>query len=95
VPSKEVRGENAHRTLEQLVVCLRGRCAVMVDDGRERDDIALEDAGVGLYVPPMTWTTIYRHTPDALVLVLASQGYDPADYIRDYDEFTALRDAAG
>jgi UDP-2-acetamido-3-amino-2,3-dideoxy-glucuronate N-acetyltransferase len=95
VPSKEVRGENAHRTLEQLVVCLRGRCAVMVDDGRERDDIALEDPGMGLYVPPMTWTTIYRHTPDALVLVLASHGYDPADYIRDYDEFTALRDAAG
>jgi hypothetical protein len=38
-------------------------------------------------VPPLTWTTVYRHTPDALVLVMASREYDPADYIRDYDEF--------
>jgi len=87
VPSKEVRGENAHRTLEQLFVCLRGSCAVMVDDGTEREEVVLDRPGVGLYVPPLTWATFYRHTEDALVLVLASREYDPADYIRDYDEF--------
>jgi UDP-2-acetamido-3-amino-2,3-dideoxy-glucuronate N-acetyltransferase len=91
VPSKEVRGENAHRTLQQLFVCLRGSCAVMVDDGKERDEIVLDAPSIGLYVPPMTWTTVYRHTPDALVLVMASERYDPADYIRDYDEFRAAR----
>jgi dTDP-4-dehydrorhamnose 3,5-epimerase-like enzyme len=95
VPSKEVRGENAHRMLEQLVVCLRGSCAVMVDDGKERDEIVLDTPALGLYVPAMTWTTVYRHTPDALVLVMASQPYDPADYIRDYDEFLAGRAKAG
>jgi acetyltransferase-like isoleucine patch superfamily enzyme len=87
VPSKEVRGENAHRALEQLFICLRGGCAVMVDDGTERDEVVLDGPAVGLYVPPLTWTTVYRHTPDALVLVMASREYDPADYIRDYDEF--------
>ncbi|HET6899736.1 MAG TPA: WxcM-like domain-containing protein [Vicinamibacteria bacterium] len=87
VPSKEVRGENAHRALEQLFVCLRGSCAVMVDDGTERDEVVLDGPAVGLYVPPLTWTTVYRHTPDALVLVMASREYDAADYIRDYDEF--------
>jgi UDP-2-acetamido-3-amino-2,3-dideoxy-glucuronate N-acetyltransferase len=91
VPSKEVRGENAHRRQEQFLVCLRGGCAVMVDDGMERDEVALDSPATGLYVPPMTWTTIYRHTEDALVLVLASEAYDPADYIRDYDEFLAAR----
>jgi UDP-2-acetamido-3-amino-2,3-dideoxy-glucuronate N-acetyltransferase len=87
VPSKEVRGENAHRALEQFFVCLRGGCAVMVDDGTERDEVVLDSPAVGLYVPSLTWTTVYRHTPDALVLVMASREYDPADYIRDYDEF--------
>jgi len=87
VPSKEVRGENAHRTLEQLFVCLRGSCAVMVDDGTEREEVVLDRPGVGLYVPPLTWATFYRHTEEALVLVLASREYDPVDYIRDYDEF--------
>ena len=95
VPSKEVRGEHAHRELEQLIVCLRGGCSVVVDDGRERDEIALDSPAIGLYVPPMTWTTIYRHTPDALALVLASRPYDPADYIRDIEEFLAIRDSRG
>ena len=95
VPSKEVQGENAHRTLEQLFVCLQGACAIMVDDGVDRDEIVLDRASVGAYVPAMTWTTVYRHTPDALVLVLASAPYDAADYIRDYDEFVALRRGRG
>jgi UDP-2-acetamido-3-amino-2,3-dideoxy-glucuronate N-acetyltransferase len=87
VPSKEVRGESAHLALEQVFVCLRGSCAVVLDDGKEREELTLDDPNVGLYVPPMTWTTTYRHSPDALVLVLASDVYDPGDYLRDYEEF--------
>ena len=65
-----------------------------MDDATERDEVVLDSPAVGLYVPPMTWTTVYRHTPDALVLVLASETYDAADYIRDYDEFVAARRSA-
>lgn len=91
VPSQEVQGERAHRKLQQVLVCLRGACSVVLDDGAEREEVRLEGPAIGLYIPPMVWTTIYRHSPDALVLVLADLPYDAADYIRDYEEFTRLR----
>ncbi|MGE0451630.1 MAG: WxcM-like domain-containing protein [Vicinamibacterales bacterium] len=90
VPSREVRGANAHRRLHQFVVCMHGRCRVVTDDGRQRQEFALAEPGVGLYLPPLTWTMHYRHSPDAVVMVLASDIYDPDDYVRDYDEFRRL-----
>ena len=35
----------------------------------------------------MVWTVQYKYSEDAMLLVLASEEYDPEDYIRDYDEF--------
>jgi acetyltransferase-like isoleucine patch superfamily enzyme/dTDP-4-dehydrorhamnose 3,5-epimerase-like enzyme len=89
VPSKEVRGEHAHRRLEQVLVCLRGSLAVVADDGHERDEVLLDSPELGLYVPPMIWATQYRYSQDAVLLVLASDVYDPDDYIRSYEEFLA------
>jgi UDP-2-acetamido-3-amino-2,3-dideoxy-glucuronate N-acetyltransferase len=89
VPSEDVRGEHAHRECRQFLLCVRGRCHVMVDDGDKREEIVLDRPDLGLYLPPMTWTTHYRHSADALLLVFASDYYDPADYIRDYSEFLA------
>ena len=87
VPNDKVRGEHAHRKLKQFLVCLRGRCAIVVDDGRRREEVVLDGPEVGLYVPPMVWAVQYKYSPDAVLLVLASAEYDAADYIRDYDEF--------
>ncbi len=90
VPSREVRGEHAHRTLEQLLVCVHGECSVVVDDGENREEVLLASPGVGVYVPPLIWATQYKFSPDAVLLVLASAEYDPAEYIRDYDEYVAM-----
>lgn len=90
VPSKEVRGEHAHKQLEQFLVCVKGACAVVVDDGSEREEIALNTPGTGLYIPPMVWATQYKYTSDAVLLVLASDVYDADDYIRDYDQFLEM-----
>jgi len=90
VPSKEVRGERAHRTCQQFLICVRGSVALVVDDGRQRAEVTLDQPAVGVHVRSMIWTVLYRHTADAMVLTFASQHYDPADYIRDYDEFLAL-----
>jgi acetyltransferase-like isoleucine patch superfamily enzyme/dTDP-4-dehydrorhamnose 3,5-epimerase-like enzyme len=90
VPSREVRGEHAHRTLEQLLVCIRGECAVVVDDGVHREEVALDSPRVGLYVPPLIWATQYKFSPDAVLLVLASAEYDADEYIRDYDVYLAV-----
>jgi dTDP-4-dehydrorhamnose 3,5-epimerase-like enzyme len=90
VPGKDVRGEHAHRQCHQFLVCVRGSVAVVVDDGSAAEEIALQQNDLGLYVPPMIWTVQYRYSADALLLVFASDHYDAADYIRDYDEFASL-----
>lgn len=90
VPSKEVRGEHAHKQLHQFLVCIRGSCSVVVDDGFHRDEIVLNKPNLGLYLPPLIWATQYKYTADAVLFVLASDPYDASDYIRDYDEFLGV-----
>jgi acetyltransferase-like isoleucine patch superfamily enzyme len=87
VPGKEVRGEHAHRTLHQFLVCLKGSVRVMVDDGQERDEVMLDRPDLGLYVRPLVWAAQFHYSADAVLLVLASDVYDPDDYIRSYEEF--------
>lgn len=89
VPSEELRGEHAHKTCHQFLVCVQGSCRSLLDDGKARREVVLDRPDVGLYMPPMIWGTQYRYTRDAVLLVLASHPYDPADYIRSYDEFRA------
>jgi UDP-2-acetamido-3-amino-2,3-dideoxy-glucuronate N-acetyltransferase len=90
VPSKEVRGEHAHRECHQFLLCVRGSCAVVADDGTRRMEIVLDEPNRGIYLPPMTWGIQYKYSADALLLVFASHHYDSADYIRDYSEFIEL-----
>jgi UDP-2-acetamido-3-amino-2,3-dideoxy-glucuronate N-acetyltransferase len=95
VPSKDVRGEHAHRKCEQFLVCLKGSVTAIVDDGSSRHEYVLDDPSVGLYMPAMTWGTQYSYSSDAVLGVFASLGYDDSDYIRDYAQFKrALRASA-
>lgn len=87
VPGKDVRGEHAHRRCQQFLISARGSLTVLVDNGTTSEEIVLDRPDVGLYVAPMIWAVQYRYSPDALLLVLASDPYDPHDYIRDYDDF--------
>lgn len=89
VPSREVRGEHAHRVCHQFLICVSGQVSVAVDDGERRAEVLLDRPALGLYVPPRVWASQYRYDDDAVLLVLASHPYDPADYIREYDEFLA------
>lgn len=93
VPSRETRGEHAHRQCHQFLVCVHGSVRVLADDGLHRREFTLDAPDAGLHLPPMTWGTQYRYSADAVLLVFASHAYDAGDYIRDYDEFLAL--AAG
>ncbi len=90
VPSAEVRGEHAHHACHQFLVCVAGQCSAVVDDGAERHEVCLHRKNLGLYMPPMTWGVQYKYSSDAVLMVLASRAYDPADYIRDYSEFLKL-----
>lgn len=87
VPSIEVRGEHAHREQHQFLICLKGSCSVVLDDGKNRNEVVLDAPTLGLYLPPMVWGIQYKYTPDAILLVLVSDVYEADDYIRDYDLF--------
>jgi hypothetical protein len=89
VPGAEVRGEHAHLECHQFLICVRGSCAVVADDGTRREEILLDRPNKGLHLPPMTWGIQYRYTEDAVLLVLASHNYAAEDYIRSYDAFLA------
>ena len=87
VPNAKTRGEHAHRKCEQFLLCVAGNCAVVVDDGHHRREVVLDAPHLGLYLPAMTWGIQYSYSADAVLLVFASDPYDPDDYIRDYAQF--------
>ena len=87
VPSAETRGEHAHRRCEQFLVCVSGCVSVVVDDGRNRDEITLDTPDLGLYIPPRVWALQYKYSRSAVLMVFASHYYDSEDYIRDYARF--------
>ena len=93
VPSKEIRGEHAHRRLHQFLVCVHGRCHVVADDGQVRQEFVLDDPSLGIHIPPMIWAIEYKYSQDAVLMVLASDRYDASDYIRNYSEFLELKRA--
>lgn len=90
VPSKEVRGEHAHKTSHQLLICVKGTLSVVVDDGKHSYEITLNPLGFGIYVPPLIWTIHYKYSDDAMLLVLASDKYNSREYIRNYDDFLMI-----
>ena len=83
----QTRGGHAHGTVHQLLVCVKGSCLVSLDDGRARDEVWLDRPELALYIPPRIWATEKQFSCDGVLLVLASDVYDPGEYIKDYDEF--------
>ena len=81
------RGFHAHKSLEQVLVCLAGRCRIVVDDGLSREEHVLEGVDQGLYIGAMIWREIHDLSPGTVVAVIASERYDEGDYLRSYEEF--------
>ena len=81
------RGFHAHKTLKQILICIHGSCKVLLDNGEEKKIVSLEKPYEGLCIAHNMWREMYDFSPDAVLMVLASEYYDESDYIRDYDEF--------
>lgn len=90
VPNHHVRGEHAHHDCEQFLIASHGSLSVVVDDGKKRREVHLEDPTVGLYLAPNVWGIQYKFSADCVLLVAASLPYDANDYIRDYNQFLNL-----
>ena len=81
------RGFHAHRNLEQVLICVSGSCMIHLDNGHETKEVRLDSPAEGLYISNDMWREMYDFSEDAVLLVLASEIYDEADYIRDYNTF--------
>lgn len=83
------RGFHAHKCLEQILICIHGSCKILLDNGTEKETVLLDKPYEGLYVSNDMWREMYDFSSDAVLMVLASELYDEADYIRNYDDFLA------
>lgn len=81
------RGFHAHKNLKQVAVCVTGKCRMVIDNGKERVETWLDSPTTGLLINDLVWREMHDFSDDCVLLVLASEHYDEADYIRNYDKF--------
>ena len=91
VPGGVSRGGHAHKELKQLIVAASGSFTVTLDDGKVKRSFMLNRPYIGLYVAPGIWRVLDDFSSGSVCLVLASELYDPGDYIRNYDDFLQFR----
>lgn len=86
-----VRGKHAHKVLKQLLICVSGACTIECEmpDGTKTEH-RLDWPDRGLLIEGLVWHNMKEFSKDAVLLVLASERYDEADYIRNHDEFKKM-----
>lgn len=81
------RGYHTHKKLKQVFFCIQGSMKMILDNGFKREEIILDNPGVGILLRPMIWHEMHDIRHDTVMLVFASDGYDESDYIREYATF--------
>ncbi|MGF1534213.1 MAG: FdtA/QdtA family cupin domain-containing protein [Bernardetiaceae bacterium] len=76
-----IRGGHRHHTTRQAAVCLVGACTIWNHDGIAAQEFVLDAPNKCLLLEPKDWHKMYHFTPDAILMVLASEYFDPDDYI--------------
>ncbi|XEH48874.1 FdtA/QdtA family cupin domain-containing protein [Edwardsiella tarda] len=84
------RGFHAHKSLKQVAIAVRGSCRFLLDDGKERIEMLLDNPAQGLLIESFIWREIYDFSEDCVLMVLASELYDESDYVRDYTVFKTI-----
>jgi dTDP-4-dehydrorhamnose 3,5-epimerase-like enzyme len=84
-PAGCVRGGHAHRSGMQMLVCLQGSIQVVMRHDGQEVDLKLEPGSHGLAFGPGVWCQ-QRYVEDgSVLLVFASEPYDPESYIEESD----------
>lgn len=86
-PSLSIRGEHAHKSCTQIMVCLKGQIEVNIDNGTSKEILSLNEHSEILVLPPGLWSSQKYLTGDDILLVLADIDYDENEYIRNYQDF--------
>jgi len=84
------RGFHAHKALKQVAVCVTGTCRILLDNGCHKEEVLLDSPTKGLLIEDLVWREMHEFSPDCVLLVLASEHYDEADYIRNYEDFLKI-----
>jgi len=87
VPKGESRGGHAHKKLRQVIIAAKGSFTVNLDDGNQRQAYLLDNPNKGLLIDTEIWRTLDDFSEGAVCLVLASELYDPDDYLYEYNDF--------
>lgn len=82
-----VRGKHSHKNLKQILICISGSCKILLDNGKEKEEVLLYKKNEGLYIGNNIWREMFDFSEEAVLLVLASEYYNENDYIRDYEMF--------
>ena len=82
-----IRGKHAHKNLQQILICIHGKCTIFLDNGKEKEKVLLDKPYEGLYLASNIWREMSDFSNDAVLMVLASAVYDESDYIRKYEDF--------
>jgi hypothetical protein len=94
VPGGEVRGSHAFKESHEFIIALSGSFDVVLNDGENEVKYSLNRSYYGLYVPNLLWRSIENFSTNSCALIVSSIPYDPADYIRDFEEFKIVRNEA-
>ncbi|WP_426094921.1 sugar 3,4-ketoisomerase [Flavobacterium sp. DSR2-3-3] len=87
VPSNAYRGGHSHILQQELLIALSGSFEVVLQDGAVKKSFVLNKPNVGLLIPTGIWRELQNFSSGAVCLVLASDIFEEADYIRDFDTF--------
>lgn len=87
VPGESIRGGHRHHKTWQGLICLNGSCKIYIQESNELDySVVLDSPSKCLVLRPEDWHQMYEFSEGSILLVLANQDYDPADYIDEaYD----------
>ncbi len=91
VPADAERGGHSHFQAEELIVALSGCFDVVLDDGKRPPvRFTLNRPYQALYIPTGLWRTLDNFSGGSVCMVLTSERYSEADYVRDYERFKTL-----
>jgi UDP-2-acetamido-3-amino-2,3-dideoxy-glucuronate N-acetyltransferase len=86
VPKNGVRGEHAHFSTQQILICVKGQILVGLDYGLKYEEHII-DQGETIFIDKLVWDFQKFLTGDDVMCVVSSTNYNISDYIFDKNEF--------
>lgn len=84
------RGVHANIKTQMYLFCIKGSCKFLLDDGKNKEIVELNNPEIGLYIGTYVWREMFDFSGDCILMVLASEFYDANEYIRNYEDFLKI-----